>query len=126
MYLAILLLYAWYPHNAITHVHIQKRNLYKLPCEQFGQTNWLLVAKGGVLEVGVLAMEVQLNSVVMVNHVNGGVKSQLDSCEDKVGMVVRYDGYLPRQLHKAHLQGEQKLGKCKRHGVSKLSAVRKT
>lgn len=73
-----------------------------------------------------LPMEIQLNSVVMVNHVNGGVKSQLESCEDKVGTVVRYDGYLPRQLHRAYVQGEQMLGKRKRHGVSKLSAVRKT
>lgn len=64
-------------------------------------------------------MEIQLNSVVMVNHVNGGVKSQLDSCEDKVGTVVRYDGYLPRQIaQRAYVHGEHMLGKRKRHGVS--------
>ena len=56
-------------------------------------------------------MEIQLSSVVMVNHVNGGVKSQLDSCEDKVGTVVRYDGYLPRLSHRAYVQGERTLGK---------------
>ena len=33
-------------------------------------------------------MEIQLNAVVMMNHANGGVKSPLDPCDDKVGTVI--------------------------------------
>ena len=91
----------WYQRNyRLSH---PERKSLRTPLSTIG-ANWLLVAKGGLLEGEVLAMEVQLNSVVMVNHVNGGVKSQPESCEEKVGMVVRYDGSLPRQLHRAQVK----------------------